>query len=109
MPTFQTFEEFDIRVGTVTTAVAHPTARKPAYQIWIDFGEAGTRTSSAQLTRRYAPDDLIGRQVVAVTNFPPRRIAGFTSDVLILGVMVSDEDVVLLAPDHAVANGTRIG
>ena len=109
MPTFQDFEELDIRVGTIRKAVEHPTARKPSYQMWIDFGELGTRTSSAQLTERYALETLVNRQVVAVTNFPPRRVADFTSEVLVLGVMVSDQDVVLLGPDAPVPNGARIG
>lgn len=108
MPTFQEFERFEIRVGTVVRVEVHPTARKPSYQLWIDFGEHGTNTSSAQLTRRYRPETLLGRQVIAVTNFPPRRIADFTSEVLVLGAMVSDEDVVLLAPDAPVSNGDRI-
>jgi tRNA-binding protein len=108
MPTFQEFLTFDIRVGTVRAARAHPSARKPALQLEIDFGPHGTRQSSAQLTRRYRPDDLVGRQVVAVLNFPPRRIAGFTSEVLVLGALPGEDDVVLLAPDAPVPNGARI-
>jgi tRNA-binding protein len=108
MPTFQEFERFDLRVGTVLTAQRHPTARKPSIQLNIDFGDAGVKQSSAQLTERYSPDELIGRQVVAVVNFPPRRIGDFVSEVLVLGAMVSGSDVTLLAPDHPVDNGTRI-
>lgn len=74
----------------------------------MDFGPAGTKRSSAQLTRRYRPDQLVGRQVAAVLNFPPRRVADYTSEVLVLGAMVADDDVVLLAPDAPVPNGTRI-
>lgn len=109
MPTFQDFHAFDIRVGTVRTARAHPSARKPALQLEIDFGPAGTKWSSAQLTRRYAAADLVGRQVVAVLNFPPRRIADFTSEVLVLGALPQDGDVVLLVPAAPVSDGTRVG
>ncbi len=109
MPTFQDFQEFEILVGTVVGATMHPTARKPSYQMEIDFGDAGVKRSSAQLTARYDTDALVNRQVIAVTNFPPRRVADFTSEVLVLGVMASDTDVVLLAPDQPVPNGLRIG
>jgi tRNA-binding protein len=109
MPTFQEFLAFEIRVGTVRSARPHPSARKPALQLEVDFGPYGTKHSSAQLTRRYHPPDLVGRQVVAVCNFPPRRIGDFTSDVLVLGAMPGQDDVILLAPDAAVADGTRIG
>jgi tRNA-binding protein len=109
MPTFQEFLAFDIRVGTVRSARIHPSARKPALQLEIDFGPMGLKQSSAQLTHRYDPAVLVGRRVVAVCNFPPRRIAGFTSDVLVLGAMPTEDDVVLLAPDAPVPDGTRIG
>lgn len=109
MPTFHEFQRFDLRVGTIVDAKPHPTARKPSLQLTIDFGEAGTRQSSAQLTERYAPDALTGRQVIAVLNFPPRRVADYTSEVLVLGAMVSSTDVVLLQPDDHVPNGTPIG
>ena len=108
MPTFQEFQSFDIRVGTIIAAQPHPTARKPSLQLTIDFGDSGVKQSSAQLTERYAADTLKGRQVVAVLNFPPRRVAGYTSEVLVLGAMVSDSDAVLLQPDQAVGNGTGI-
>lgn len=109
MPTFDEFLAFEIRVGTVVDARPHPTARKPSIQMDIDFGPHGRKASSAQLTKRYAPADLVGRRVVAVTNFPPRRVADFTSDVLVLGAMPAEDDVVLLLPDADVPDGTRIG
>ena len=110
MATIEEFGAIDIRVGTVLEAAPFPEARKPSIKMVIDFGpELGVRRSSAQLTVHYEPKTLIGRQVVAVVNFPPRRIAGFASEVLVLGAMPSPTEVVLLAVDHPVANGTRIG
>ena len=109
MPTFEQFQEFDVRIGTVTSARPHPGARKPALQLEIAFGDLGTRQSSAQLTTRYTSEALIGRQVVAVVNFPPRRVADFTSDVLVLGAMPGGGDVILLQPDQPVPDGTRVG
>jgi tRNA-binding protein len=107
-----TADEFfraDIRVGLVLRAEEFPEARNPSYKLWIDFGELGTRASSAQLTKLYEPIDLVGRLVVAVVNFPPRRIAGFSSEVLVLGVPVgSRSNVALIQPDHQVAPGTQI-
>jgi tRNA-binding protein len=99
-----------MRVGTVLEAAPFPDARKPSIKMVIDFGpDVGVRRSSAQLTVHYEPATLVGRQVVAVVNFPPRRIAGFASEVLVLGAMPSPTEVVLLAVDQPVANGTRIG
>ena len=110
MPTAQEFLAIDMRVGTVVHAEPFVEARKPSIKLLIDFGpEVGTRRSSAQLTVYYTPDQLVGRQVVAAVNIGARRIAGFTSDVLVLGAMPSPTDVVLLAADRPVANGTRIG
>ena len=110
MPTPEDFFAIDIRVGTVIRAEPFPEARKPSIKLEIDFGpELGTRRSSAQITTHYTPDALTGRQVVAVVNIGERRIAGFTSQVLVLGAMPSATEVVLLAPGHAVDNGTRIG
>jgi len=91
------------------SAKIHPTARNAAYQLTIDFGNAGIKQSSAQLTERYDATDLVGRQVVAIVNFPSRQVAHYRSDVLVLGAMVSTTDVVLITPDQSVANGLRIG
>lgn len=99
-----------MRVGTVLTASAFPEARKPAIKLTIDFGsELGVKRSSAQLTVHYTPEQLVGRQVIAAVNLGVRRIAGFESEVLVLGAMPTPTEVVLLAPDRRVENGTRIG
>lgn len=110
MPTPDEFFAMDLRVGTVLRAEPFPEARKPSIKLDIDFGpELGVRRSSAQLTVHYTPDSLTGRQVVAVVNIGTRRVAGFTSEVLVLGAMPDATEVVLLRTDHPVANGTRIG
>ena len=110
MPTPDDFFAIDIRVGTVLAAAPFPEARKPSIRLEIDFGpELGVRRSSAQLTVHYAPAELVGRQVVAVVNIGERRIAGFTSQVLVLGAMPTAQEVVLLEVERPVANGTRIG
>jgi tRNA-binding protein len=110
MPVPEDFFAIDIRVGTVVRAESFPEARKPSIKLEIDFGpELGVRRSSAQITTHYAPAGLTGTQVVAVVNIGERRIAGFTSQVLVLGAMPSPTEVVLLRPGHAVENGTRIG
>lgn len=111
MLSIEEFERVEMRVGRVLEALPFPEARKPAYRLRIDFGpELGVRSSSAQLTVTYPdPVALIGRQVVAVLNFPPRRIAGFASEVLVLGAMGPDGDVFLLRPDPAAPEGLRIG
>jgi tRNA-binding protein len=109
MATLDDFQKIDIRVGTVVSAEPFPEARKPSVKLAIDFGPAlGTKRSSAQLTKRYTPESLVGRQVVAVVNFPLRRIAGYASEVLVLGACPEADDVVLLRPDASVANGVRI-
>jgi tRNA-binding protein len=110
MATAEDFFAIEIRVGTVTRAEPFPEARKPSIRLWIDFGtELGERRSSAQLTHHYTPESLVGRQVVAAVNLGDRRIAGFVSQVLVLGAMPSAEEVVLLQVDRPVQNGTRIG
>lgn len=99
----------DIRVGTITDAKVFEKAKKPAYQLQVDFGEAiGIKKSSAQITDRYQPEELIGKQVLAVVNFPPRQIADFMSEVLVLGTY-SEGGVVLITPDKAVKNGDKLG
>jgi tRNA-binding protein len=103
------FEKVDMRVGVVVDAQAFPEARLPAYKLWIDFGPLGVKRSSAQITHRYELGDLVGRLVVAVVNFPARQIGPFVSEVLVLGAYDEAGEVVLLAPDHAVDPGSRIG
>jgi tRNA-binding protein len=103
------FDRIDIRVGTVVDAQPFPEARKPSIRLWVDFGGAlGVKRSSAQLTVHYAPDRLIGRQVLAVVNFAPRRIAGFESEVLVLGLPDENGAVVLLKPDLRVPDGGKM-
>jgi tRNA-binding protein len=107
--TYADFEKLDIRVGTIVDAKPFPEARKPALQLWIDFGEdIGTKTSSAQITIHYKPDQLIGRQVCAVVNFPPRQVGQFTSEVLTLGLPGDGGDVILLRPDFVVPDGGKL-
>jgi tRNA-binding protein len=108
MATYEEFTKIEIRVGTVVRAEAFDRARRPAVKMWIDFGPLGVLTSSAQITRRYEPEQLIGTQVLGVTNFPPRKIAGFSSQVLVLGAVPAEEDVVLVRPEEAVDPGTRV-
>ncbi|HEU4585122.1 MAG TPA: tRNA-binding protein [Gemmatimonadaceae bacterium] len=110
MAVFDDFLKLDIRAGVVLDAEPFPEARKPAIKLRIDFGEEiGIKRSSAQITARYTPDELVGRQVVAVVNFPPRRIAGFESEVLVLGAYSEAGEVILLAPDAPVPRGAVVG
>ncbi len=103
------FDKVDIRVGTIVAAEPFPEARKPALKLRIDFGEGlGVKKSSAQITRHYKAEDLVGRQVLAVVNFPPRQIGPFMSEVLTLGVPDVDGEVVLLQPGHGVPDGGRL-
>ena len=106
---YAAFEAVDMRAGTIIAIEPFPAARKPAYKIQVDFGsEIGLKWSSAQVTALYSADELVGTQVVAVVNFPVKRIAGFASEVLVLGVPDSDGNVVLLRPERAVTNGVRV-
>ena len=109
MLSWEDFEKIDIRVGTILEAREFSKARKPAYQLLIDFGELGQKNSSAQITAYYSTDDLKGQQVVAVVNFPPKNIAGFISECLVLGVYDENKDVVLLGPKQQIDNGSKIG
>jgi tRNA-binding protein len=107
--TIDDFQRIDVRAGVVVAARAFPEARKPAYQLEIDFGpEIGVRASSAQITDLYAPEDLVGRLVAAVVNLPPRKVAGFVSEVLVLGFPDRDGRVVLAAPERDVPPGARL-
>ena len=109
MITYDDFAKVDIRIGTVRTAQPLEGARKPAYRLEIDFGpEVGVKKSSAQLSVHYAPESLVGRQVAAVVNFPPRQIGKFMSEVLTLGILDGAGAVVLIAPDKAVPDGGRL-
>ncbi|WP_103332529.1 tRNA-binding protein [Pseudotabrizicola formosa] len=109
MITYDDFQKVDIRVGVITRAEPFPEARKPAIKLWVDFGgDIGEKRSSAQLTRHYTPEGLIGRQVVAVVNFPPRQIGKVMSEVLVLGVPDETGEVVLLTPDQVVPLGGRM-
>jgi tRNA-binding protein len=106
--TYDQFLEVDIRAGRIVRAEPFPKARRPAYKLQIDFGELGVKTSSAQITKYYAAQDLVGKLVLAVVNFPPRRIADFDSEVLTLGVMLGAGDVVLVHPEREVPLGRRL-
>lgn len=107
--TYDDFAAVDIRVGRITRAEPYPEARKPAIKLWVDFGaEIGERRSSAQITRHYTPEGLVGRQVLGVVNFPPRQIGKFVSEVLVLGLPDAEGEVVLIGPGHDVPLGGRL-
>ena len=108
MISWKDFEKVEMRVGTIIEVNDFPKARKPAYKLKIDFGELGIRQSSAQITDLYSKEDLLGRQIIAVVNFPPKQIADFMSECLVLGVVDGTNPVVLLQPDRKVKNGLRI-
>ncbi len=106
---FDDFTKVDIRLGRIVDAAPYPEARKPAIKLWIDFGsELGVKKSSAQITQNYEPDQLVGKQILAVVNFPPRQIGRFMSEVLVLGVSGDDGAIALLGPDRAVPLGSRL-
>ena len=106
---WEDFEKIDIRVGTILEVQGFPKARRPSYQLTIDFGELGLKRSSAQVTDLYDLQQLVGRQVIAVVNFPPKQIANFFSECLVLGVYTDKKEVVLLGPERTVENGWKIG
>lgn len=108
--TWADFMKVDMRVGTILTAEPFPQARKPAYKLTIDFGSAiGTKRTSAQITTLYQPDTLVGKQVIAVVNFPPKQIGPFISECLVMGTVATDGTVTLLTPTQPTENGLRIG
>lgn len=109
MISWNDFEKIDIRTGTILEVNEFPSARKPAYQLNIDFGELGVKRSSAQIKALYTEEELVGKQVIAVVNFPVKQIANFFSECLVLGVYNEDNDVVLLHPSVPVKNGSKIG
>jgi tRNA-binding protein len=108
MLTWEDFEKVEMRVGTILEAQDFPAARRPAWQLTIDFGPLGIKKSSAQITDLYAKADLPGKQVIAVVNFPPKQIANFFSECLVLGVVGAQKEVTLLQPERPVANGLRV-
>ena len=109
MITWDDFEKIDMRLGTILSATDFSKAKKPAYQLVIDFGELGIKNSSAQITALYTKEELAGKQVIAVVNFKPKQIANFLSECLVLGVYNQNNEVVLLQPSQPVVNGCRVG
>ena len=109
MISWDDFEKIDIRVGTIVEAAVFLKAKKPAYKLKIDFGKEGIKNSSAQITTHYQANELIGKQIIAVINFPPKQIADFMSECLVLGVYNENKDVILLQPERRIDNGFKIG
>lgn len=110
MLSWEEFEKVEMRIGTILEVNDFPEARKPAYQLTIDFGaEIGIRKTSAQITKRYSKEELIGKQIVAVVNFPKKQIGKFMSECLVLGSVGAENDIILLSSDKKVENGLRIG
>ncbi|MEM9982309.1 MAG: tRNA-binding protein [Bacteroidota bacterium] len=109
MITWEDFERIDIRVGTILQAYTFEKARKPAYQLIIDFGPLGIKKSSAQITTLYTIEELAGKQILAVVNFPPKQIANFQSECLVLGIYGTNKEVILIQPDRTVQNGWKLG
>ncbi|MEY3687568.1 MAG: hypothetical protein RLZ76_74 [Bacteroidota bacterium] len=109
MITWDDFTKVDIRAGTIIKAQPFEKAKKPAFQLEIDFGPLGIKKSSAQITFHYSTEELIGRQIIAVINFPPKQIANFFSECLVLGVYDNQDQVVLLHPSHNIENGSKVG
>lgn len=107
--TWEDFEKIEMRVGTILEVNDFPNARKPAYQLTLDFGEFGIKKSSAQIVKLYSKEELIGKQIIAVVNFPPKQIANFMSECLVLGVYNENNDVILLQADKKTENGCRVG
>ncbi|MEP0828726.1 MAG: tRNA-binding protein [bacterium] len=105
---WEDFARLELRAGTVVRVEDFPEARKPAYKLWVDLGDLGVRQSSAQLTKLYKKEDLMGRQVIAVTNFAPKNIAGFKSELLVTGFVFDNGDVVLAQPERKVPNGSLL-
>ncbi len=106
--TWQDYEKVEIRVGTIIAVEDFPQARKPAFQIRVDLGEFGVKSSSAQITKLYTKDELLGKQVICVVNFPPKKVADFTSEVLITGFIPREGEVVLAQPERPVPNGLKL-
>ena len=109
MITWEDFEKLDLRIGTIVEALIFEKAKKPAYKLKIDFGKNGIKNSSAQITTLYSCDEIIGKQIIAVINFPPKQIADYMSECLVLGVYDANNNVILLQPERQTENGNKIG